>query len=1221
MNTNNTTGGTIAHWQNILLLLCLLLPAPSIVAREVTINEVMASNATTIADEDGDYEDWIELYNTGDTEIHLIGYGLSDDYDNPFRWVFPDITMQPGEFLLIWASGKNRSDPGQSLHTNFSISSAGEEVLITHPDGTRLDELAPASIPTDISYGRQPDGVGQWFYFANPTPGESNVSEGLTGLLDQPLFSAEGGFYTNELQLDISHPDPGVTIIYTTDGSDPCINNLEGTSYEYKNDYPYQPEEPFGDFLTHEFISKIFDGAILIADRSAEPDKLARISATVQPPVYMPDDPVPKATLIRARAFREGMLPSDIMTHTYFISPEGPGRFTLPVMAISVQENHLFDYQDGIYTPGVDADQWRMDNPGETFSWPFDGNFRRRGAEWEYPAHIELFEQPDGERAFAQDIGIRIHGGATRSFPMKSLRLYARNQYTNSHLTHAFFGDGMQAYKRLILRNSGNDFPTDLWRPDYPSRTMFRDAAIQAIVAHMHFDTQAYRPALLFINGEYWGIQNIRERYDKHFLHRNHGVDEENIDLLTGKDEVKEGDNLHYQATIAYIETYGLEDDAHYDHILTRIDEQNFIDYQIAHIYADNTDWPGNNVDFWRLRTGSFQPDAPHGHDGRWRWLLYDMDFGFGLVGDEEAYKHNTLAFATDPDGPGWPNPPWSTFLLRRFLENEKFRNQFINRFADQLNTAFLPERVVSVINTMKEAIEPEIEEHFTRWGYPDIYERWQEHVAVMNRFAENRPFYQRQHLKEQFGLDGLFNLKLDVSNPLMGHVRINTVDIKSGMPGVADFPYPWEGKYFLGVPVEVEAVPAPGYVFSHWEGASYPGSAVIVLDADQDIELTAHFEKTGEPVLMHYWLFDTRIPNDTPLETLDAFYGIVKGGRIEYHSSLAGYPFGEGHPFWRKASMERRNQPAAINYRPEGNKGIPYHQTDMRGLQIRQPFIHNDHQNTMIFHMPANGFREIVMRFAAKDEGAADQLLIDYQTGEDGGEWTTAGIINHELPLSHAYQLYETDFSHIAKVENNPHFKVRIRFDGENMQADDGDRVTFNNISLDGIPIGGYAIMASAGKHGKILPSGKIPILRGESKEFLIVPDENYRIASLIADGVDMTDSLEMKGDMGVFNLENVSANHQIHASFSVGKQIIETHKHQVAVYPNPANRNVTISALENIKRVDIISLSGRVLITHEGIHALDVTINTDTLRNGLYIMNILTEEGTASKKIQIMR
>ncbi len=154
-------------------------------AQEIAINEILSSNGSTLADQDGDFEDWLELFNYGDEAVNLEGFGLSDDSGNPFRWVFPAVLMEPGEYLLVWASGKNRKTELE-LHTNFSIKSAGEEVIFTNPDGSVIDSVLPVQIPRDISYGRSPDGTGTFIYFTSPTPGKVNLEDGYMEFLSPP---------------------------------------------------------------------------------------------------------------------------------------------------------------------------------------------------------------------------------------------------------------------------------------------------------------------------------------------------------------------------------------------------------------------------------------------------------------------------------------------------------------------------------------------------------------------------------------------------------------------------------------------------------------------------------------------------------------------------------------------------------------------------------------------------------------------------------------------------------------------------------------------------------------------------------------------------------------------------------------------------------------------------------------------------------------------------
>ncbi|MBN1874423.1 MAG: CotH kinase family protein [Anaerolineae bacterium] len=502
----------------------------------IVLNEYMASNSVTIDDEDGDSSDWIELYNNSTTAVNLTGFGLSDDPGDPFRWTFPAVELGPQSHLLVWASGKNRAQPGQPLHTNFSISADGEPLLLTHPGGWTIDRVGPVALPRDISYGRQPNGAGAWIFFDQPTPGHSNNTLGYKALLDPPTFSHTGGFFSAAFDLTLSHNDPGVSIIFTLDGSVPDPQNLTGRTYTYKNQYAENPGDPYGQLLLGTYQTHLYTQPLAIVDRTTALDRLTGKSSTYERnPTYFPQTPVFKGTVVRAQAIRNGAMPSPVQTHTFFVTPEARERYTLPVVALSMQEDTLFGYDEGIYTAGADFDAWRTKSPGEASGWYVPANWRR---ETEFEGYLELLEPNDSAVVFNQAMGFSIHGGASRILRFKSLRLYARDDYGASDFAYPFFpGQPYTSYRRLILRNSGNDL----------GATMFRDAMIHTSVAHLNFDTQAYRPVIVFLNGEYWGIHNLRERYDEHYLARVYGVDPDNVDLLTGNSNVVEGDAVSSQ--------------------------------------------------------------------------------------------------------------------------------------------------------------------------------------------------------------------------------------------------------------------------------------------------------------------------------------------------------------------------------------------------------------------------------------------------------------------------------------------------------------------------------------------------------------------------------------------------------------------------------------------------------------------------------------------------
>lgn len=1018
VNANRRSYGVLTSVLAIVLLVSLGLtlwdfrPMQAQSQYPIAFNEFMSSNSQTIADEDGDFSDWIELVNGGDTAVSLTGYGLSDDPDQAFRWTFPEVVLGPGDYLLVWASGKNRTDPGNPLHTNFSIAAAGETLLLTHPVSGTLDQIEPVSLPGDISYGRQPDEHGPWLFFAEATPGMANTTPGYTELLSPPAFSQQGGFFTNPFSLTLSTDNPGVEIYYTLDGSLPDPQNLNGQTYTYKNQYPEAPGDPFGALLTDTYRSYYYSQPINIVDRTAVPDDLTHKSSTLhQTPFYFPDQPVFKGTVVRAMAVKPGALSSPVSTHTYFVAPDALTRYSLPVISLSIPEDALFDYEAGIYVAGTDFDSWRMAYPNAPLGCCPVANWQK---DTEYAAHIELFETSEAPAALSQGVGVRIHGRSSRAYPFKSLRLYARSEYGESEFNYPIFPDlPYTNYKRLLLRNSGGD----------NGITMLRDATIQTMVSHLNFDTQAYRPALVFINGEYWGIHNIRERYDKYYLSQVYDVDPENIDLLEGSGEVEEGDALHYQDMLSYIAANGVQENPHYETIQTRMDVENYIDYQIAQIYIRNRDWPGSNITYWRNRTTPYDPGAPYGQDGRWRWMLYDTDSGF------RQPDHNTLTAVST-------GSQTSTFLFRSLLENESFKIDFINRFADLLNTTFLPARIIPIIEATSQHIAPEIPEHITRWQRPPSVFAWNQNVTVLVNFANQRPAYQRQHLRDRFGLAGEFSLTVDVSDAVQGYVRVNTLNILPSTVGINENPYPWTGIYFQGVPLELEAIALPGYRFAGWSGLPEGTPALTILDVTGEtaVSLTAHFVEDDQsgPQLLHYWHF-----NDLPSGTLTAVaadHTLLGNATITYPGSGDGY-------------MDRVNEGSTLNAHLDAPAG--------NALRVRNPADTRE----LLLALPTTGYEQVLLSFAVQrtTNGAQEQTLF-YRTSQ-AGDWVQFGP---PISITESFELFSFDFSAIADANNNPDLVIRILFGGTNASGSSGNN-RFDNMVVEATPLGNVNLPPAA--------------------------------------------------------------------------------------------------------------------------------------------------------------
>jgi hypothetical protein len=429
--------------------------------------------------------------------------------------------------------------------------------------------------------------------------------------------------------------------------------------------------------------------------------------------------------------------------------------------------------------------------------------------DWERPIHIELFEK-NGNLGMETDAGAKIFGSWSRANPQKSLAFFARNRYGADVFSYKLFPElPFTEYNNFILRNSGNDW----------NNTMFRDALMCSLLDQTDLDRMAYQPASIYLNGNYWGLLNIREKINEHFLATHHGVDPFQIDLLDTWSNPINGDAEHYNQMLNFLYSNS-----------PSMNVENFMEYQLAQIYFNNTDWPGNNIKLWRPRTP----------EGRWRWIVFDTDFGFGIWNDDICkYTHNTLAFALATNGPDWPNPPWSTYLLRRMIENQEFKNEFINRFADRLNTVFSYQYVLQRINQMRNNIAAEMPYHLVRWNqWGENIDTWNGNVETMRIFASQRVSYMRTFISQQFGNLGFASLKILTSSAQSGTVKLNTLSLES---------FPWEGTYFKKVPVHLTARPNPGHRFVTWEGpVDNPLSLSTTLTISGITTIKAVFEADG---------------------------------------------------------------------------------------------------------------------------------------------------------------------------------------------------------------------------------------------------------------------------------------------------------------------------------------------------------------------------------------
>jgi len=728
--------------ETLIIIILVSLMSVKLVSQDIIINELQSSNFTTILDYDGEASDWVELYNSGSTLQNLQDYYLSDDADELDKWEFPDVAIPAGEFLLVWASGKDIIYNNGEVHTNFKIKSSGEEIFLVNPDGTTVIDQSPAqALQADMSFGHKPSNYSDWFIFIEATPGQHNTTTAFSGIAPEPLFSHSRGFYTSTISLVLTAENNQDDIRYSLDGSEPTISS----------------------------------------------------------PVYSAPIIISQTTPVRAKVFRDGAIPSSICTNTYFFED---GLHLGVVSLITTHSN--FWGSTGIYTNY---------NSGE-----------------ERPVHIEYFEQ-DGTPGFCLDAGVKIH--APDGNQQKSLRLYARSEYGTKEINYKIFEEKeITKFKRLVLRNGGNDCAK-------LNKTHIRDAFTHRIYRQLDPENAiaAYLPVHVFINGNYWGIYNLRERQDEYYIKENFGYGADEIDFLEydyeepNHQKTVAGDWNDFNNLKNFVINNDMAVESNFQIMDDWMDMDNFIDYQITEIFIGNQDWFNNNVKFWR-------PKAP---GNKWKWILWDTEYGLGTYINYPVGHPDYNFFYMAMTHGGWGSDD-CTWLLRNLMENENFNQHFVSRFLDLLNTIMLPSYTVNQFDILANGIAPDIQKQFDKWGSSTTI--WENDLEHTRDFVTQRPYFIRKHIAEVLEFDTtLYNITVDVSNTDMGMVKVNTILIDESTPGIDNSPYPWTGKYFKDRPIKLKALSKPGYKFIYWEGASSSTNPEITISLTGNAQLTAVFD------------------------------------------------------------------------------------------------------------------------------------------------------------------------------------------------------------------------------------------------------------------------------------------------------------------------------------------------------------------------------------------
>lgn len=910
---------------------------------QLLINEIQVTNLSTLEDEDGDYEDWFEIYNAGSAAINLNEYYVSDRPEATSNWQLPNTLLGTGQRLLVFASGKNRYAQGATIdHLESPVfpwntwsylvpssepSSAwrnpgfnnagwstgtggigygdgddgtdlGGNVLsvfsrttfnLTNPDEVgfmllNVDyddafvcylngvEIARANIGTAgvvPAFNQQADGgheavgygggtpdnyiidfglfsealvVGEnviALQVHNTDPGSSDLTGnvylvlGMTGETVQTQLSPEWINYN----FPMNHADFGLSAgetLYIKNGNNEILDSKMIESMQSDNSarrstdgaanwcftntptpgtanagpcylgYEPQPEFSIG--------SGVYPVPVYLTITHPNPGAIIYITYDGSTPdqndeIYTGPFAVAGSAVISARAYSFNRLPSPVKKNTYLINEMD---IDLPVVSVSTDPSNLWDPVTGIHVFGPpDYDQ----------NVPYFGaNFWE---DWEREAYVEYFDTAHVKR-MEGPVGIKIHGGWSRSNEQKSLRIQAKGKFGMESMDYPLLEDKpfIESFKGFNLRNGGNAY----W--DY----RFHEALIERTSRNTNVDYMSYTPAIVFLNGEYWGFMEIRENLDQHYIADNHDISANDATVVSANYmgfNVINGSpesfyDLHEMAT-----TTNPDDENYFENIAQMLDIENYADYIIAQTYWANGDWSNG----WQNNTKLWHDDRP---GGKWRFMLMDMDFGMGLAGaspnDDYINSAGGDPFLTDQ-------------LWDAIKQNPEFRTYFINRYADLINTEYQIENVTSKAYEMRDEVAPVFQRHAQRWGTDG--NALNGTLEGRLDWAEQRVQGARNVVENHFNLPYQVDITLNVLPAGAGRIHISTIEPN-------DDEYPWTGVYFNGNPVKISVVENPGYTFSHWLANDYFNvnnpTREHIINFDEDLTFTAVFTGSAVP-------------------------------------------------------------------------------------------------------------------------------------------------------------------------------------------------------------------------------------------------------------------------------------------------------------------------------------------------------------------------------------
>ena len=755
----------------------------------VTITEVLVDNGYSLVDEDGDRNGWVEIENSSSTAVSLSGYRLSDNADEPAKWAFPDITLQAGERIIVYCSGKNKVTDSGQMHASFRLGDSDVKICLLDMVNMQMQTVSLPHMAENLSYGVKD---GQWVYFGQPTPGQPNNTHGVSSMEEATLFNLDG-LYISEVCAAQSYKSSSLDWIelynggnaaislsgyYLSDDRDNLqkakignltisaggyavlsvsgnINKQGGSVLEFgisSNGETLILSDPGGVpvdiFTTGVMRPGITSGRVkgdasgarvfftsstrgeansshIVEGYAAKPTfsvaggiQAGPIAVTIQTTTpnasiyYTIDGSEPttagkryeqpvtigQSVPLRAIAVCDGLLKSDVMTATYLYTEP----HTVPVVCLTM-------------------------DPGD-FSTMYANTKTYITIERE--GHVEYYDL-DGDLGTMFPAAIRVSGWSTRSLNQKSLTFKLDDAFGMDVVTYPFFEDyDINTFAALTMRSGGQDRTSTYLRDPFLARV--------ALLDEVDADVPNNRFAVLYINGQYWGLYDLREEIAKDMLAAHHDVDPTTVNYMR-RQVVQYGSNAQWQNICTYARSHNLDNEAYYEQFCEWVDVSAWADYLVLKNYFRETDM--FNQKYWHTSDYSV----------KLRPIYFDNDYSLTSSGALSTYL---ISYYMSFDGFTTKNGTYVNMDVSAALwTSSQFRNLFIQRWAVLSKNVFDPDRMITLLDSMVAEMEPEMSRQISRWGAPSSLSHWRSELDEFRSLIRRRPTSAKDLLQKNFNL------------------------------------------------------------------------------------------------------------------------------------------------------------------------------------------------------------------------------------------------------------------------------------------------------------------------------------------------------------------------------------------------------------------------------------------------------------------------------------